>query len=60
MVGKNTKRIEEYIRNQLKEAMPHDQITLGYLLRKNKKPDIKSGLVGWNVGFEPTIFSATN
>ena len=27
-VGKNTKKIEEYIQNQLKEDMMHDQMTL--------------------------------
>ena len=26
--GKNAKRIEEYIKNQLKEDMVHDQMTL--------------------------------
>lgn len=28
MVGKNAKKIEEYIRNQLKEDLEYDQMTL--------------------------------
>ena len=28
IVGKNAKKIEEYIRNQLKEDMEYDQMTL--------------------------------
>ena len=44
MVGKNAKKIEEYIQNQLKEDLEYDQMTLkeyvdllaGELVKRNK------------------------
>jgi len=42
-VGKNTKKIEEYIRNQIQEDLTHDQITLKEYIDPLTGEQVKTG-----------------